>query len=281
MKVEKPLSIYLHVPFCESRCHYCDFYSNTDCSAELKNKYTKALINTLAAPISRDEYVIKSVYFGGGTPALLGEANISNVLEKIYKNYTLDKNCEITLETNPYSAGKINFNLLSKNGINRVSVGIQSLHDDVLMEIGRSHDRVTALSCLNMLCETDIERISADMMFGLPEQNIEMLLEDLEIITAYGNRIGHISLYDLKLEPGTRMYERRNMFSFPVDDEEADMYFAGFYPSTNHFRKSTIPFFQFISPKRTITASCHLYLPGPAGIYVVRHPQRTEQVQRQ
>lgn len=226
MSEKKTLSLYIHVPFCESRCHYCDFYSNTNCSPELKDRYTKALVNTIAAPINREEYLIKSVYFGGGTPALLGAVNIGNLLDKIKSSYSLNESCEITLETNPNSASKTDFISLKDSGINRISVGVQSLNDDILSQIGRSHNSTAALECIDMLSDSGFENLSVDLMFGLPDQNCEMLLDDLDKITALENKISHISMYDLKLEPGTVMYNKRNMFSFPDDDEEADMYYA-------------------------------------------------------
>lgn len=226
MPEKKPLSLYIHVPFCESRCHYCDFYSNTNFSPELKNRYTMAIMNTIAAPINREEYLIKSVYFGGGTPALLGAVNIGNVLDKIKSSYLLDENCEITLETNPNSASETDFISLKNSGVNRISVGVQSLNDDILSQIGRSHNSTTALECIDMLSDSGFDNLSVDLMFGLPDQNCEMLLDNLDKITTLENKISHISMYDLKLEPGTVMYNKRNMFSFPDDDEEADMYYA-------------------------------------------------------
>ncbi|HBL84160.1 MAG: hypothetical protein A2Y17_12915 [Clostridiales bacterium GWF2_38_85] len=221
----KNLSLYIHIPFCKNRCHYCDFYSNTDCSNELQSKYTKALITSMNVPIDKMEYSIDTVYFGGGTPTMLDAENLVKIIKKIQSSFNLSDDCEITVETNPNSAKENELKILKDNGVNRISIGLQSLNNDILADIGRTHNSDDFFSCFNAAVNAGIKNISVDIMYGLPEQSSNDLFDTINKVLALGEKIKHISLYGLKLEEGTRMYNKRNSYEFPVEDEEADMYF--------------------------------------------------------
>ena len=170
MSEQKELSLYFHIPFCESRCYYCDFYSNTDNSDRLKTHYTDALKKSLQVPINYNEFIIKTIYFGGGTPTLLGASRIAEILNSVNNIFKVAKDCEITVESNPNSISIDELYLLKKAGVNRISFGVQSLNDELLSTIGRTHDEKTALSSFSNASKAGFENISVDMMFGRSEE---------------------------------------------------------------------------------------------------------------
>lgn len=206
--------IYIHVPFCLRKCSYCDFYS-VRFSEESAEAYTTAVIRNLRryAP-SAD-----SVYFGGGTPTLLSPSQIERILREI----TLADNAEVSMECNPKTADREKFSEYRAAGINRISVGVQSLIDRELSAVGRLHDSQEAVRCIEDIYAAGIYNISADIMLGLPFQTAETLTETINGLLRLP--IGHISAYMLTVEEGTPLSsDNRLLENIPDGDGLADLY---------------------------------------------------------
>ena len=196
----KEIAIYIHIPFCDHKCIYCDFYSIT------KTENVELFIEALKIEIlGNSNYLgnskITSIFFGGGTPSLLSVSKISEILEIFDNNFNVSKNAEITLETNP---GTVNFQKLKdfKNiGINRLSIGVQSFNDIELKFLTRIHDKQLAIETIKNASNAGFENINLDLIFNLPKQTSEMW--KLNLKTALELPITHISAYSLILERGT------------------------------------------------------------------------------
>lgn len=220
--MDKHLGIYIHIPFCASKCRYCDFYSQ-DGTGGLMNKYMRALnmhiaeSETMMAP-----YYIDSLYFGGGTPSYFGAKRICEVIETVKKSTKLLKSAEITVEVNPDSITKGDMKLLMNAGVNRLSMGVQSANDEILKLIGRRHSYKQAVKAYKNARAVGFRDISLDLIYGLPSQSKNDWADTLSRIMAL--RPDHISCYGLKLEEGTPMWAERNSGMMPSDDDQADMY---------------------------------------------------------
>lgn len=210
-------SIYFHVPFCKRKCPYCHFYSVYP-KNDLPNKYIDALILELKRA-SINKRPILSVYFGGGTPSLIGPENIQRILENIPN---LD-NCEITLETNPDDVDLNRMKLFKKAGINRISMGVQSFIEEELLILKRNHTSEKALMAIEDINSSGIENISIDLMFDLPHQTAQGFEKSLQ--AAIKAPIKHISLYNLTFEKDTfftKNYEKYSPY-LPSSEESAKM----------------------------------------------------------
>ena len=217
----KPLGLYLHIPFCVSKCGYCDFYSVPD--ASLQKDYVSALlahIKSYGAVCSG--YTVDTVYVGGGTPTCLGPKYLTKILQEVKKRFPLAEDAEITVECNPESTDKKVLDAMRKCGVNRLSFGVQSAHDDELKAIGRIHTFEQAKQAVLLARERGFTNISLDLMYGLPNQTQEQFLDSVEQCLALEPQ--HLSCYGLKLEPATRM--GRENPTLPDDDAQADTYLA-------------------------------------------------------
>ena len=215
----KPLGIYIHIPFCASKCTYCNFYSFS-ANEVLKDEYVSRLITELkkwGAEISRP---ISSVYIGGGTPTVFGGERLSAVLNAVNSSFNVLPNAEITLEGNPADDYGSLAPILKKSGCNRFSLGVQSANDDELALLGRRHNTEDVKKAVATLKQNGIENISVDLMLGLPKSNIEALKKSIDF--AVSLNVQHISAYILKLEQGTPLY--KNVVSLPDDDSVSDQY---------------------------------------------------------
>ena len=197
--------IYIHTPFCKSKCAYCNFFS---LASESKiNDYVEALKKEI---VLRKNYLggetVKTIYFGGGTPSLLSVKNIEEILELLNKNYEIIPNPEITLEINPDTIDREKMSSLKKIGINRMSVGIQSFDDEDLRYLGRRHDSRHAMQVLEDLKHTDFEKITLDLIYGMPTLTEEKWNKNLDIFFSTG--ITHLSAYALTVEPKTILGQR-------------------------------------------------------------------------
>ncbi|MGN8890951.1 radical SAM family heme chaperone HemW [Dysosmobacter sp. HCP28S3_G4] len=226
MKPEKkPLGIYVHVPFCKSKCVYCDFYSLPH-AEERMDAYVKAVTAHLLETAPRAErHRVDTIYFGGGTPSYLGAKRLREILSVILKKYDVDKHAEITLEANPDSAQDWReLRTLRKAGFNRVSLGMQSADDGELAEIGRIHTAVQVRSAVDAVRKAKIDNLSLDLIYGLPHQTMERWQANLEAAVALAPQ--HLSCYGLKVEEGTPLHARRDSAGLPGDDAQADMYLS-------------------------------------------------------
>ena len=213
-----PIGIYVHVPFCESRCNYCDFYSNTCFDDELLDNYAAKIcvdLNGFAGLLGGR--CADTLYFGGGTPSLLGAGRIGRIVEVAKQSFSL-KNAEITLEINPCGANLKLTQGIKSAGINRLSVGLQSTNCNELKFLGRRHTPGDFKKCVEIAQRCGIDNISADIILGAKNQTIKSL--DKTIDFCMNLPLSHISAYILKVESGTNLYGK-----YDVDEDlAADLY---------------------------------------------------------
>jgi len=220
-----PLGLYIHLPWCERKCPYCDFNSHTLNGQLPEDDYVAALTADLAGESARAAgRPIQSIFIGGGTPSLFSGAAIARILEATDREIGLARDAEITLESNPGSAEVARFREYRATGVNRLSIGVQSLDDRLLKAIGRVHDRAQALGALRQAAEAGFERINADLMFGLPGQSVDDAVADMAGVLAFD--IDHVSHYELTLEPNTVFYSKPP--ERPDEDSRWDMQQACF-----------------------------------------------------
>lgn len=197
----EPLALYIHWPFCVSKCPYCDFNSHVRASVDQEH-WRDALLADLAYEAAREPgRKLGSIFFGGGTPSLMPPATVAALVEAADAHWGLSDRIEITLEANPSSVEAARFADLALAGVNRVSLGLQSLDDHALRFLGRAHDVAEALAALEM-AQSRFARVSFDLIYALPGQTEEAWGTELEQALAFGT--GHLSLYQLTIEPGTR-----------------------------------------------------------------------------
>lgn len=209
--------IYIHVPFCKTRCIYCDFYTRTDFSS--KNNYVEAVCKELEI---RKDYIgqesVKTIYFGGGTPSQLSYSDFIRIFETIDKNFQVEADAEITMEANPDDLSDKYLHSINELPINRLSVGIQSFDDNELLFLKRRHSAKKAIEVISQCKSFGYENISIDLMYGLPNQTISIWEQNLE--TAISLDIQHISSYHLIYEQGAKLYRMFKTGDVNSIDEE-------------------------------------------------------------
>ena len=217
------LGIYIHIPFCASKCSYCDFYSLAGCE-QLMPDYHRALIAHLEESARGiRNYEVDSVYFGGGTPSYYGAEHLMEIFDVLKRNGNVRLDAEVTVECNPDSMSYKDLKLLRQNGVTRVSIGVQATNNDLLKLIGRRHNFQQAELAFSAARKAGFDNISLDLIYGLPSQTKSDWAESLAKIVEMHPE--HISCYGLKLEEGTAMYrEYKDSPVLPSEDEQADMY---------------------------------------------------------
>lgn len=211
--------IYLHIPFCKSKCAYCNFFSVV--SEKQRADFLDALKREAVA---RKKYLeneeIRTVYFGGGTPSLLKPSEIADILDVLYQNYKIIENPEITLEANPDTVSKESLLEYKSLGINRLSIGIQSFFDDDLQYLSRKHDSKHALQVLDWAKEVGFQEVTLDLIYGIPTLTEEKWRKNLEIFFSTG--FNHLSAYALTIEEKTALGQRiKKGSAAPVSEEES------------------------------------------------------------
>ncbi len=202
-----PLSLYIHIPWCVRKCPYCDFNSHEAREAIPENKYVAALLQDLDENLSAIEgRSIHSIFFGGGTPSLFSPDAIDKILTGVRSRVSINPDTEITLEANPGTIDEARFIGFRQAGINRLSLGIQSLQDDKLKALGRIHDRAHALRAIESARHAGFDNFNLDLMHGLPGQSLEDALSDLRDALSFNPP--HLSWYQLTLEPNTFFYHQ-------------------------------------------------------------------------
>ena len=220
-----PLGIYVHIPFCRSKCHYCDFYSVAGAGEQLKEGYMYALVDHIKEAGQRAPgYIVDTVYFGGGTPTIFGAEGMAAVLTAIRKSFDVSADAEITFEANPDSVDKKLLKRLRSEGFNRVSLGIQCDNNAILEKIGRPHTYEDAVEAVRLIRKVGFRNLSVDLMYGLPDQSLTDWMKTLKHVLKL--RPEHISCYGLKLEEGTPMHQFQDQYTLADDDTQADMYLA-------------------------------------------------------
>ena len=220
-----PLGIYVHVPFCRSKCQYCDFYSVTEKHDKLLDGYLDAICAHIkeSGPLA-PAHKVDTIYFGGGTPSFFGADGIATILTCIRRNFDVDTNAEITFEANPDSISDRLLHRLRAEGFNRVSLGIQSDDDEMLKKLGRPHTYAQAVTAFHRIRKAGFRNVSIDLMYGLPGQDIYHWQETLDNVLRLLPE--HVSCYALKVEEGTPFCGMKEALNLPDDDEVADMYLA-------------------------------------------------------
>ena len=217
------LGIYLHIPFCRSKCDYCDFYSLSG-REDRMDDYQKALLAHLkeTAPLARG-IPVDTIYFGGGTPSYYGEKRLKQLLHTVQKLYTVDRDAEITTEANPDSVDARMLTHLRRAGFNRLSLGYQSACPGELKAIHRIHTREEADAAVQAARKAKFQNLSLDLIYGLPGQTMESWQESVEHILTLEPE--HLSCYGLKVEEGTPLARRvAEGEVLPDDDAQADLY---------------------------------------------------------
>lgn len=217
------LGVYIHIPFCKSKCAYCDFYSLAG-REEWRERYAQALRTHIdeTAPQARD-YRVDTLYFGGGTPLLLGDKALCGTLAYVKKRFRVDKDGEITVEANPDSVNLKALKRLRRAGFNRLSLGMQSAHDGELAAVGRPHDFAQTRQAVEWARKAKFKNLSLDLIYGLPGQTMESWKATLDQAVALEPE--HISGYGLKVEEGTPLARRVAAGErLPDDDFQADAY---------------------------------------------------------
>ena len=195
--------LYIHVPFCRYRCPYCSFYSTLYLNDDTKNKFVSASINEIKLKDFLLSKNLKTIYLGGGTPSMLSITDIAKIFNEINRNHQIDDNAEITIEANPEDITKELVIGWQKIGINRVSLGVQNINEKHLQFLGRKHTKKQIINAIETLKNADFKNISLDFIIGLPEENIEDLKNNFQIILEY--KIPHFSSYLLTIEEKTRL----------------------------------------------------------------------------
>ncbi len=217
------VSLYIHIPFCRTRCFYCDF--NTFAGKErLLPDYVKTLCSEIERQKPYADAPVHSVYFGGGTPSRLGIRDVSKIMDTVRDAFTLTSDAEITFECNPCDVTEEYAEGLAGNGINRVSLGMQSAIPDELKRMGRRHSPEQTAAAVEMLQHAGLGNISADLIYGYPEQTEESWERSVQ--AAIGLGIQHVSLYALSVEEGSALRRQleNGMLSLPDEELTVAMY---------------------------------------------------------
>ena len=218
-----PLGIYVHVPFCRSKCQYCDFYSRCTKEDKIIDGYLDAVCDHIKeAGELAPNYKVDTIYFGGGTPSFFGADGLAVILTTIRRNFDVANDAEITLEANPDSISDRLLHRIRAEGFNRISLGIQSDDDEMLKKLGRPHTYGQAVTAFHRIRKAGFRNVSIDLMYGLPGQDIYHWQETLDNVLRLMPE--HVSCYALKVEEGTPFYEMKDVLNLPDDDTVADMY---------------------------------------------------------
>ena len=219
------LGIYIHIPFCKSKCSYCDFLSFVPKSEDEKNRYVDYIIKEINLYSKLyGKRCVDSIYFGGGTPSLIGTKNVNRIMEAIYSGFNVLDHSENTLEINPGTTDEHLYKEIYKTGINRASLGLQTSDDRIIKTLNRTSSFKDFLKAVNELKESGIKNISADLMLSLPGNTEERELKDAKLISELG--INHISAYSLIVHENTPIYEdiKNKKLILPSEDEERKSY---------------------------------------------------------
>ena len=208
--------IYIHIPFCKQACHYCDFHFST--SLKKKDEMVLALAKEIA--LRKSEFqneIVKTIYFGGGTPSILSINDIHYLIDEVFRNYKVIENPEITVEANPDDLDNETIRQFANSPINRLSIGIQSFFEDDLKLMNRAHNSAEAKKCLEIATQY-FDNISIDLIYGIPNMSNSNWLQNIE--TALSFNVRHISSYALTVEPKTALHTfiQKGIIAQPDDD---------------------------------------------------------------
>ena len=191
--------IYLHIPFCKKKCHYCDFHFSTKLDGQ--QQMVDAIISEAKQRQSYLSETIETIYFGGGTPSLLTDAQLQNILQSLHEIFDVAADAEVTLECNPDDLNEANLTSFLKIGVNRLSIGIQSFDDEVLQFMNRAHNAKEAINVISLAQDVGFKNITADLIYGIPNKSFEYWKNQVDLMLK--QNVQHISAYCLTVEPKT------------------------------------------------------------------------------
>jgi oxygen-independent coproporphyrinogen-3 oxidase len=212
--------IYIHIPFCKQACHYCNFHFST--SMKLKNDFLDALLKEITL---RRNYLesekVNTIYFGGGTPSLLSAEELKRIMDVLYAVSEVEPEAEITFEANPDDVDALRLSTWKENGVNRLSIGIQSFFKEDLLWMNRAHTELQAKECINLAKQAGFHNMSIDLIYGTPTLTDDRWLHNLQ--TAVSMNIPHLSCYALTVEPGTALdsMTRKKKVQLVNNDDQA------------------------------------------------------------
>ena len=221
----KEVGIYIHIPFCKKKCEYCDFFSYSG-KENLIPRYVEAILKNIEKEKNTlKNYKINTIYIGGGTPSFIDSKYIVKIIEKLKESFNIISKAEITIEINPGTINEKKIIDYKKLGINRISIGLQAVQNELLKMLGRIHSYEEFLNTYNLVKENGFENINIDLMIGLPNQTIQNVKQSLNEVIKLNPK--HISVYSLIVEPGTNIEDKINkgILTLPKDDVERKMYY--------------------------------------------------------
>ena len=216
------LGLYVHIPYCVQKCNYCDFCSIPNGRAEIPEEYVNAICEEISSYKKADKLTLDTVYFGGGTPSLLSSSQAERILFAIRETFEIREGSELTFEANPGTVTPEKAKDFKSLGFNRVSLGLQSIHENEMKKLGRIHNYNDFVFSFNSLRDAGFDNINVDLMYGIPYQTKDSFQKTLESVIAMAP--DHISAYGLILEEGTPLYSERQSLELPTTDDECDMY---------------------------------------------------------
>ena len=218
------IGLYVHIPFCLRKCNYCDFCSFDSLDKQKRTEYVSALIREIKSYKREDKVLVDTVYFGGGTPSLLETFEFEAIVDAIRESSEISSDYEFTIEVNPKTLALEKMRFFKSQGVNRISIGLQSIHENEMKILGRIHNYNDFKDAYSAARDAGISNISVDVMYGIPEQTKISFEETLRSVIDLQPE--HISVYGLILEEGTRFWEIKDKLSLPSEDEECDMYYS-------------------------------------------------------
>ena len=215
------VGLYVHIPFCVKKCAYCDFTSFSSAEFNKRTEYIESLCAEIRSYKNRN-ITADTIFFGGGTPSLLSCDEFRKLSSAIYNSFNVTPSVEFTVEVNPGTVDVDKLRTFAECGANRLSIGLQSIHDNELKKLGRIHDYCDFEKAFEFARNIGFANINIDVMYGIPDQTLLSLSKTLDVVTAKNPE--HLSVYGLMLEPGTPLFASANNLKLPDEDAEADMY---------------------------------------------------------
>ena len=217
------IGLYLHIPFCIRKCTYCDFCSYPVDSSDWREDYIKALLREIEG-YKGQGIKVDTIFIGGGTPSLLSRYELERIVSKIREIFKVSLDCEFTIEANPGTVDADKLLALKSLGVNRLSFGLQSIHENELKKLGRIHTFEDFLYVYNLARECGFSNVNVDLMYGIPDQTASSFQKTLDTVASLEPE--HLSVYGLILEEGTPLFESKTSLMLPSEDDECDMYYA-------------------------------------------------------
>ena len=218
----KPVGLYVHIPFCLKKCNYCDFCSFAELEASQREAYITRLKEEIKS-YKRDEKIpLDTIFFGGGTPSLLTLDEFNSICGEIENTFRFADNVEFTIEANPKTLTREKLDAYVSRGVNRISIGMQTIHENELKILGRVHSFSDFEEAYQLVVSAGIKNVNVDLMYGIPEQTLESFKKTVDTVISLKPQ--HISAYGLILEEGTPFFEIKDKLLLPSEDDEIKMY---------------------------------------------------------